>query len=217
METLSTVVGRVMTAMPAHSTKPSKMEPTACQPRVDCWPNGWLTHGDPALERVRDEVSNFYRALCRAKPPFWLTLCGVPGCGKTWAAKLVWRRFLSVGRLYRDTATNALLARSGRWVNWVKLLSDTKAGDYSWRDGIRSEHFVVLDDIGAEAQTEFAKEQLFVLLSARVGRWTLITSNLTPEQIGKRVDQRIASRLIRDRNRVVHNTARDYALRRVGQ
>jgi len=52
---------------------------------------------------------------------------------------------------------------------------------------------VVLDDLGAEKQTEWACEQLYIAIDRRYGRMAplVVTSNLLPEQL----DPRIASRL----------------------
>jgi len=50
------------------------------------------------------------------------------------------------------------------------------------------------------------------LLDKRMGKWTFITSNLTMERFAE-LDNRIASRLIRDHNKVLQIVTTDYALR----
>lgn len=72
-------------------------------------------------------------------------------------------------------------------------------------------YIFAIDDFGAEYHTDFMTSQWFDLLDARVGKWTFITSNLTPEQWEKRYGSRIASRLMDSRNSVVDLTqAADY-------
>jgi DNA replication protein DnaC len=62
---------------------------------------------------------------------------------------------------------------------------------------------LVIDDIGAERdQTGFASEKLNMLLGMRVGKWTVITSNLLLKALSK-VDDRIASRMFRERGNLV--------------
>lgn len=56
-------------------------------------------------------------------------------------------------------------------------------------------------------------DALFRLANARIGRWTVWTSNLTHREISDSIDARLASRLIRDGNKGIRITAPDYALR----
>lgn len=73
--------------------------------------------------------------------------------------------------------------------------------------------FLVLDEVGAERDnTGFASEQLATLLGCRVGRWTIITSNMTLEQF-RAIDGRIFSRLFRDNGTVVEVDAKDFGMR----
>ena len=71
-----------------------------------------------------------------------------------------------------------------------------------------------LDDIGAERDTTgFASEKLNGLLTQRVGRWTILTSNLNLEQIAQ-IEPRIASRIVREAgNLFVELDTMDYGLR----
>ena len=76
---------------------------------------------------------------------------------------------------------------------------------------------LVLDDLGAENATDWAREQLFTMLNDRLDecRPTVITSNLTPGDISRRVSDggRLASRLMLCR--VVHVQATgDYRAQR---
>jgi hypothetical protein len=50
------------------------------------------------------------------------------------------------------------------------------------------------------------------MLQSRLGQWTVITTNLSPDTWRQR-DERIGSRLIRDRNVHVDCTTADYATR----
>ena len=68
-----------------------------------------------------------------------------------------------------------------------------------------------LDDVGSERDsTGFATEELVTLLLKRMNRWTIITSNKTPEGI-RTVDERIYSRMIRGNNICIGVNTTDYS------
>ena len=73
---------------------------------------------------------------------------------------------------------------------------------------------LVIDDFGTQYdKSGFVLSKLFELINRRMGKWTVITSNLNLKQIANDVDPRIASRLVRDGNRVVDCSTKDFYLR----
>lgn len=56
---------------------------------------------------------------------------------------------------------------------------------------------VVLDDLGAEKTSEFALQSLYIIIDKRYSEMcpTIITSNLTVDEIAEKVGDRIASRI----------------------
>ena len=57
--------------------------------------------------------------------------------------------------------------------------------------------YLVLDDIGVEKMTDWARQTLDVIFYERDGHnlATIITSNLSPDEIEKKIDARISSRI----------------------
>ena len=57
---------------------------------------------------------------------------------------------------------------------------------------------LIIDDLGAEVSTSFAKSALYNLINTRLlsGRPTIINTNLTMKEIEARYTARISSRLI---------------------
>ena len=70
----------------------------------------------------------------------------------------------------------------------------------------------MIDDAGAEHQTPATLGLPHGLLQSRIGHWTVITTNLSPDTWRQR-NERIGSRLIRDRNVHADCTTADYATR----
>ena len=101
-----------------------------------------------------------------------------------------------------------------RLIYWPAFVSDLRSGSaYDLEREMQTWPMLCLDDIGAERDnTGFASEHLNALLGCRVGRWTIITSNLSLEQIGA-IDPRIADRMIREPNIMIEMDCSSYTMR----
>lgn len=144
-------------------------------------------------EWLNDAVHN-----CRERAR-WLFIHGRPGAGKSHLA-------FNAARVLREFRRKTLTKRA------ADIANDLREGNSHLMHQIwLPSPFMVIDDIGSEYYTDFITAQWFDLLDARIGKWTIITSNLTPAQIGKRYDTRIQSRIEDSRNTIVDLTlAADY-------
>ena len=128
----------------------------------------------------------------------WLTLWGRSGTGKSMLARGIYEAF----------------PRRAHWLDWVDLCRRYQSKDDINR-ALRwacDAEVLVIDDAGAEHQTPATLGLLHGMLQSRLGQWTVITTNLSPDTWRQR-DERIGSRLIRDRNVHVDCTTADYATR----
>lgn len=118
--------------------------------------------------------------------PDTVFLWGTTGTGKTHLATAVLREW----------------AIGGRSVAWrdVPLLTWTLRGDLDKAAGLvaslAAPALLVLDDLGAERQTDYVQDALTALLRRRLNgcKATILTSNVAPEAFGE-MDPRLASRL----------------------
>lgn len=109
----------------------------------------------------------------------------------------------------RTSSTPEPGAIGRNWLAGSRAIRDTSRFELS------TEKLVVLDEIGADRDKNgHVKDQLARLCSARVGKWTIITSNMTLEDVKTHLDQRIPSRMLRDGSVVVDVRMRDYNLRK---
>ena len=126
-----------------------------------------------------------------AAPAGWLLLTGTYGCGKTHLALAIANQQLAAGYpvLYQ-TAPDLLhnLRATFDRDNPVKFDTVFRAA--------QDAELLILDDLGAEKNSDFAAEKLFGLLDHRYARNlpTVITSNLTIPQLAA-LNGRIGSRL----------------------
>jgi DNA replication protein DnaC len=140
-----------------------------------------------------------------------VVLFGPQGRGKTTYAAATIRRFI---------------AKRPTWVEWPRLVADVAD---SWKDGgegrvldplIRSS-FLVIDDFGKEVagpadsmMAGWQRRVAFEIINGRYSRVlpTLITTELTSDEMGDRLDPAITSRLLGDGRWIDLSSAPDYRL-----
>jgi DNA replication protein DnaC len=161
---------------------------------------GWKAMGDPVLVTMAKAGGDFVREIKAKAPPRWLTLWGTSGSGKTYLARII----------------HGLFPGKAHWLDWVDLCRRYQAKEET-ANRIRwaaDAPLVVLDDIGAEHQTPATVGLTHSLLHSRLNRWTIITSNLSPDDWSI-IDARIGSRLVRGGNKHVECRTQDFATRRI--
>ena len=118
------------------------------------------------------------------------------------------------GQFYIEPRTGAQCVR--QWAYWGEdeLARDLRDGNHRLVDDLSSVWLLVLDDLGfSNDNTGFITSCLGEILNRRARKWTFITTNLSTKEWAQR-DPRIASRLMRDENKVIPFTCKDYALRK---
>ena len=163
---------------------------------------------DDNVERMVRAAAEWAIAVKAGDKPRWLSLLGSSGAGKTHLAKRLWA-WLAKRPDFQGRA-NYL----PQFVYWPKLMDDmrTDASLYSRFGDMQRWRYLVLDDVLAERQSDWTLEKINTLLGCRVGKWTILTSNLSMMGIAK-TEKRIASRLIRDKGIVADIQTTDYNLR----
>lgn len=131
--------------------------------------------------------------------PWAVTFLGPAGTGKTWSAVRL------LGHAWGNHARNALYRKDrARFVSAGDLVHEIRNAIGTQAPSAPFDEYVgapclLLDDLGAERATDFAQEQLSLLLSQRYNslRPTIITCNAVDEKdLYARMDPRIADRLV---------------------
>lgn len=133
--------------------------------------------------------------------PLWLTILGDSDQGKTFAATKLFRLWKNCHE-WQHGHRRHWQCRAA-FATWGHLLAKLKDKGWGLRSDLQETPFLCLDDIGAARHTEFARTELYDLLNARIGKWTVITGNLSLAEVSETIDERLASRIERDGNLVL--------------
>lgn len=146
----------------------------------------WSLHED--CLKLAKESCWLWDDFVTKKQPRWLSILGQTGTGKTeWAKRL------------KDAAKPYGISQMWHWSDVCdKYLADR---DYGILRHMERVDFLVIDEIGLKEWAS-ANRDLSALLNRRLGKWTVITSNLTQGELAD-IDARVASRLVRLNNRLI--------------
>lgn len=168
--------------------------------------NGFNETVHPEVQAMHREVQWFVNDVVnKVRPRRWLSLLGASGVGKTHLAM---------------AARNALGKERPmlpiQFWKWPKVVSMLRSGDWAFVEYLVKDVCVlILDDVGAENSSPAILSALNRIVDGRLGKWTMMTSNLLPDNIREHLDARIASRLFRGKNVVCQvENAPDYSFER---
>lgn len=201
-ETATQYVDRVLAWMDTQGEDTAAAEPA--KPKQQVKP--FNTEGvHPSVVEAYNTVKNWLRAIKLKVPAFSLALTGRSGCGKTHLAT-------------NAAATLKAQGTSCGFYYYPELLELYRADKAHTLHMLQGFKALVLDDVGAENisgeySRGFSAAALCEILEKRLGKWTLITTNLTTTEIAQVYNARVASRLIRNGGRTVDMfAAQDYSL-----
>ncbi len=168
------------------------------------------------LRAMVDAASRFVKAIRNKSEPHWISFIGTSGAGKTYLARRIWNWYQNDRSLFRASIVEGEIVYPGSFNSWPKIAGELLSNQSYWKlEELQREKLVILDEIGSDRDPSgHVRDCLARVLSVRVGKWTIITSNKSMGDIQRDIDTRISSRMIRDGNIVVDVEVPDFALHR---
>ena len=143
--------------------------------------NWTFANDDGKNEKISNAMKNYVKNFPDFKKDGkGLLLYGTVGTGKSYFAACIANALIDEG--YNVLMTN--------FTRVLTILSDNKTDKQAYIDGMNRYTLLIIDDLGAERSTDYAKEQVFGLIDARYrsGLPFVITTNLTAEELRKPQD-----------------------------
>ena len=141
-----------------------------------------------------------------------LIIVGPPGCGKSHLVAATAKRAGVAGYSVLFERAPKLLMRLRAAYN-----SKSRVCELEMFEALGRVDLLVIDDLGAEKRTDWSEQTIYTIIDERYssGRATLITTNLSLEELEEKVGERTMDRLIGS-CRIIENRASSYRQERAG-
>ncbi len=145
------------------------------------------------LQRAADQHLVAYASNWQRR---WLLILGPVGTGKTWRAAAVAGEMSLFGVWPKYVTAQGFIESCQQSFRREGSSPESVRSDFLDKDSSEN-NLLVIDDLGAESNSDFSMEQLDALFDAAYGEESslVVTSNLTLNQIAKR-SARVADRLV---------------------
>lgn len=203
----------VQPAQPANTMEAYKK---GLRARILTWNWTFEVFGEDELKRFRARVLTWCDQVCLGRHMF-LTVMGRSGIGKSLLTKRAiafledeltrqWRLDLNIA-LSTVPGNNPNSMPTCCCVYWPHACRIARDGNWGYIQELSTKDVLLIDDFGSGKNTDFPVTEFCDLLERRQKKPTLITTNLTPEDI-QALDPRIWDRLIRHNGSVfsIENT-----------
>ena len=204
---LANVLSSIAATMAPTTTTPTTPPSLNAAARKKNWLDKWLKikANHRQLIKLQDVVYEFCRGYAvRPTVGRRLVIHGGNGVGKTHTARAIHSWANSTAMKLPLTHVNngsgeILDLASSMYLFWPSVVDGFKKGEWDVIDEACEQTLLVLDDIGADHDpSSIGKEKLYYLLERRAQKWTVMTTNVSPERWESKFERRIASRFLRN-------------------
>lgn len=183
------------------------------------WQNKWLKLDcyRPEIQDLATKVEAFCGRWFKGdRKESLLILIGSSNCAKTHCAKSVFKFARNMGQASFSIRKDSFVVPGSAMFRWPEIVDGFKNGDYSVMDDLFLTDLIVLDDLGAEHDpSKMATNKLCQVMSRREKTFTMITTNVKPDEWAQAFDTRTADRFLRNSVIVDLTGLESYVLRKI--
>lgn len=155
---------------------------------------------------MADEFYSFAQDLYHhPKTGRLIIIYGPNGCGKTMAIRCLKSWFdvirIKIGpvAVVSDEGHAEAVLPNCCYRMWPAVVKGFKQEQFLIVDHLMNEFLTIIDDVGAEHDpSRFGLEELYLIMSRRESKFTIITTNIQPADWENKFERRIASRMMRN-------------------
>lgn len=182
------------------------------------WQQKWLgldiVH--PDIQRLADEAEAFCgRWAKNVREKSLLVIVGAYGSGKTHTARQIFKFcFCTAAYVFEKGKWGKDKVPSSLYIPWPEVVAHFMEKNFSIMESAFDSDLLVIDDIGAENDPfKIGADKLCQILSRRENAFTVVTTNIAPENWTERFDGRVNDRLLRNSVIVDISGVGSYAMR----
>lgn len=148
------------------------------------------------LEKAKQSISNYINQFDGTRN---LLLHGSYGTGKSHLSIAVTKKLIEKGHSCLFLSLPKLLTKIRDTYNNKSITEDRLL------EIIQRVDLLVLDDLGAEQQTEWSNAKLFEVMDGRAGKSTIYTTNLSSNELKAQMNERNFSRVMENTEIIIMN------------
>lgn len=190
--------------------------------------NTYITEEEEEIKNKDKAIQSFQRL--KKGDNFNLWIAGKQGSGKSHLAMSILKQINEIGKKDLEINMKKGIYQGGYrclFINFEEMLREIR-NNFSHSGSLHSEttfikllsktDFLVLDDLGAEtgssetdkAATDFVHRVLYAIGNARQDKSTILTTNLTGQQLQHKYDRKVLSRFLRNVTQIVFKDTKDH-------
>lgn len=174
--------------------------------------NNYIPQND-SQRKAKQVVLNYIKEFDINKPRN-LLFTGECGVGKSHLAKVIADGVMKKENPETETKYTAIFINVPKLKRKIRSTydSDSEISENEVFETLENVDLLVLDDLGAEKQSEWTMESIFDIVEGRQGKNTIYTSNLNEQELLVHFGDRIGSRVLNEDTRIINIEGKNYRL-----